>query len=126
MPALLLCLVRFLRLLLSGHQAVAIENAGLRLQLAAFRRKRRRPVLTIFDRLFWVGLSRVWRGWVGLCRTFRQTRSCAGSGSAFAGSGRTYPEWTAGAAAGPRPPSRFAVSSSGWWRPNRLGGRPAP
>jgi putative transposase len=65
MPALLLCLVRFLRLLLSGHQAIAIENAALRLQLAAFRRKRRRPVLTTFDRLFWVGLSRVWRGWSG-------------------------------------------------------------
>ena len=65
MPALLLCLVRFLRLLLSGHQAIAIENAALRLQLAAFRRKRRRPVLKTFDRLFWVGLSRVSRGWSG-------------------------------------------------------------
>jgi hypothetical protein len=65
MPALLLFLVRFVRLLLSGHQAVAIENAALRLQLAAFRRKRKRPVLTAFDRLFWVGLSRVWRGWRG-------------------------------------------------------------
>ena len=65
MPAFLLFLVRFVRLLLSGHQAIAIENAALRLQLAAFRRKRKRPVLTTFDRLFWVGLSRVWRGWRG-------------------------------------------------------------
>ena len=65
MPAFLLCLVRFVRLLLSGHPAVAIENAALRLQLVAFRRKRKRPVLTAFDRLFWVGLSRVWRGWRG-------------------------------------------------------------
>jgi hypothetical protein len=55
--------IRFVRLLLSGHQAVAIENAALRLQLAAFRRKRKRPVLTWFDRLFWVGLSGVWRNW---------------------------------------------------------------
>ena len=65
MPTFLLLLVRFVRLLLSGHQAIAIENAALRLQLAAFRRKRRRPILTTFDRLFWVGLSRVWRGWRG-------------------------------------------------------------
>src|SRR5215471_18501985 len=63
MPVLLLSVIRFVRLLLSGHQAVAIENAALRLQLAAFRRKRKRPVLTSFDRLFWVGLSGVWRNW---------------------------------------------------------------
>ena len=35
MPALLLFIFRFVRLLLSGHQAIAIENAALRLQLAA-------------------------------------------------------------------------------------------
>ena len=63
MPALLLSVIRLVRLLLSGHQAVAIENAALRLQLAAFRRKRKRPVLSWFDRLFWVGLSGVWRNW---------------------------------------------------------------
>src|SRR5262245_18844498 len=61
MPVLLLSVIRFVRLLLSRHQAIAIENAALRLQLAAFRRKRKRPVLTSFDRLFWVGLSGVWR-----------------------------------------------------------------
>src|SRR5215471_17567477 len=61
MPASVLSVIRFVRLLLSGHPAVAIENAALRLQLAALRRKRKRPVLTSFDRLFWVGLSRVWR-----------------------------------------------------------------
>lgn len=64
MPGLLLCLIRFIRLLLSGHQGIALENAALRVQLAAFQRKRR-PVLTALDRLFWVGLSRVWRGWRG-------------------------------------------------------------
>jgi|SRR5208283_2821242 len=45
--------------------AVAMENAAQRVQLAAFQRMRKRPVLTTFDRLFWVGLSRVWRGWRG-------------------------------------------------------------
>lgn len=63
MPTLVLLLFRFARLLLSGHAAVAVENAALRIQLAAFQRKPKRPVLTSFDRLFWVGLSRLWTGW---------------------------------------------------------------
>ena len=65
MPALLLCICRFVWLLMSGHQAVALENAALRLQLAAFQRKRKRPVLTTLDRIFWVGLRRWWSGWRG-------------------------------------------------------------
>src|SRR5215831_17925982 len=63
MPALLLSMFRFVRLLMSGHQAVAIENAALGLQLAAFQRKRRRPVLTTIDRVFWITLRRLWSGW---------------------------------------------------------------
>ena len=65
MVAIFLCLFRFVRLLCSGHQAVAIENLALRRQLAAFKRKRKRPVLTELDRLFWVGLSQVWTSWRG-------------------------------------------------------------
>ena len=63
MPSLVLFLFRFARLLFSGHTAVAVENAALRLQLAAFQRQRKRPVLTSLDRLFWVGLSRLWKRW---------------------------------------------------------------
>jgi hypothetical protein len=63
MLAIILCLFRFVRLLGSGHQAVAVENLALRLQLAAFKRKRKRPVVTQWDRLFWVGLSHVWSSW---------------------------------------------------------------
>src|SRR5215813_10948215 len=63
MPALLLSVFRFVRLLLGGHQAIAIENAALRLQLAAFQRTRKRPVLTTFDRVFWIALRRLWSGW---------------------------------------------------------------
>lgn len=36
MPVLFLFAFRFVRLLLSGHQAIAIENAALRMQLARF------------------------------------------------------------------------------------------
>jgi hypothetical protein len=50
-------------LLGSGHESLAIENLELRRQLAAYKRKRPRPLLTERDRLFWVGLSRLWNGW---------------------------------------------------------------
>ena len=63
MLVLLLCAFRFVRLLMSGHQAVAVENAALRLQLAAFRRKRKRPLLTAFDRMFWIALRPCWSVW---------------------------------------------------------------
>src|ERR1700737_3490910 len=58
-----LSVFRLVRFLMSGDAAIAIENAALRLQLAAFQRKRKRPVLTSFDRLFWVRLFLVWNGW---------------------------------------------------------------
>jgi putative transposase len=63
MPAMLLFLFRFFRLLCSGQQSIAIENAALRLQLRAFQRTRKRPVLTTSDRLFWCALARLWGGW---------------------------------------------------------------
>ncbi len=59
----ILSIFRFARLLFSGHQAVAIENAALRLQLAAFQRRRKRPVLTVLDRMFWTTLRTLWPGW---------------------------------------------------------------
>src|SRR4051812_32204693 len=39
MAVLLLLVFRFIRLLLSGHHAVALENAALRMQIAAFSAK---------------------------------------------------------------------------------------
>src|SRR5690348_17310384 len=65
MAAIFLYLFRFLYLVGSGHQAIALENLALRRQLAAFRRKRKRPVLTEWDHWFWIGLSRIWIGWKG-------------------------------------------------------------
>jgi hypothetical protein len=43
MPVLFLFAFRFVRLLLSGHQAIAIENAALRMRIAAFQRKTEAP-----------------------------------------------------------------------------------
>jgi hypothetical protein len=62
MPAFILCLFRFLRLLYTGQQALAVENLALRRQLVAYKRRCKRPLLNDWDRLFWIGLSRVWTG----------------------------------------------------------------
>jgi hypothetical protein len=91
MLAIILCVFRFVRLLGSGHQAVAIENLALRLQLAAYKRKRKRPVLTQLDRLFWIGLSQVWSGWRRALLLFSPTRWSVGNGSDSADSGRDSP-----------------------------------
>lgn len=45
MPAFFLSVFRLVRLLMSGHGAIALENAALRLQLAALQRKRKRPFI---------------------------------------------------------------------------------
>ena len=87
MLAIILYLFRFVRLLGSRHQAVAIENLALRLQLAAYKRKRRRPVLTQWDRLFWVGLSQVWSDWRDALIFVHRIRWYAGNENGFADSG---------------------------------------
>ena len=45
------------------HRALVLENLALRHQLAVLQRTAPRPRLRTSDRLFWVLLSRLWRGW---------------------------------------------------------------
>src|SRR6476660_8935353 len=63
MTVIFLSLFRFVRLLLGGHQAIVIENVTPRMQLAAFQRKRKRPLLTTLDRVFWITLRSLWSDW---------------------------------------------------------------
>jgi putative transposase len=63
MITLVLYLVRLLPYLCGGHRQLALENLALRQQLAVYRRTTTRPTLRTRDRLFWVGLTRVWAGW---------------------------------------------------------------
>jgi putative transposase len=48
---------------LFGPEWIAEENLALRQQLAVYKRTVTRPPLCRTDRLFWVGLARVWAGW---------------------------------------------------------------
>jgi putative transposase len=63
MITLLLHLLRLLPFLCGGHRQLALENLALRQQLAVYKRTVTRPRLCRTDRLFWVGLARVWAGW---------------------------------------------------------------
>jgi putative transposase len=63
MITLLLHLLRVLPFLFGAHRQLAIENLALRHQLSVYKRTRTRPKLCTTDRLFWVGLARVWAGW---------------------------------------------------------------
>jgi putative transposase len=53
----------FLRALLCGSAAIALENLALRHQLVVLQRAVARPRLTRWDRIFWVWLSRLWASW---------------------------------------------------------------
>src|SRR5437016_3319627 len=53
----------FVRALLVTSAAVSLENVVLRHQLAVLQRSVGRPRLRRRDRIFWVGLSRLWAGW---------------------------------------------------------------
>ena len=55
--------IRFVILVLGGHQQVALENAALRQQLAVFKRDVKRQKLRRWDRLFWIGLRAIWKDW---------------------------------------------------------------
>ena len=48
---------------LSTRRDLALENLALRQQLSAFKHSHPRPWLDDRDRLFWVWLSRAWKGW---------------------------------------------------------------
>jgi len=63
MISLLLHLLRLLPFLFGGHRQLALENQALREQLTVYKRTTIRPPLRRTDRLFWVGLARVWAGW---------------------------------------------------------------
>jgi putative transposase len=53
----------FVRALLVNSAAVSLENVALRHQLSVLQRSVRRPRFRRRDRIFWLGLARLWAGW---------------------------------------------------------------
>src|ERR1700751_6001411 len=56
-------MLAYVRAFLMPRHSLAMETAALRQQLAVYKRKRPRPKLNQFDRLFWVVVRRVWNNW---------------------------------------------------------------
>jgi hypothetical protein len=52
-----------MRIFTRGHQALVLENLALRQQSAVCKRHSKYPKLNRSDRLFWIALARVWKGW---------------------------------------------------------------
>ena len=64
MPTSLLALFVTLRSILRSRVDLQVENLALRHQIGVLQRSvKKRPKLTSMDRLLWVSLSRLWRGW---------------------------------------------------------------
>ena len=108
MPSLLLSIFRLVRLLMCGHEAIALENAALRLQLAAFHRTRKRPVLTGLDRVFWITFRRLWSGWRRPLIYVQADTVVRWQRERFADSGPGYRNRIAVIEAGPLLPQSFA------------------
>jgi transposase len=63
MSAFLLGWFRLILLFTRGHQALVLENLALRQQLAVYKRHSKRPRLRRSDRMFWIVLAGLWKGW---------------------------------------------------------------
>src|SRR5262249_19572306 len=107
MITLLLHLLRVLPFLFGGHRQLALENLALRQQLAVYKRTMPRPPLRRTDRLFWIGLARVWSGWKQPLVIVTPTPSCGGSGAASASIGPSSPAGRSGVARPSVPRSRL-------------------
>src|SRR2546425_450446 len=115
MIILLLHLLRLLPFLCGGHRQLALENLALRHQLAVYRRTKPRPKLRTIDRLFWVGLARVWTGW-------RQSLVIVAPATVLRWQRRRFRDhWTqlSGQPAGGRPSTPSSPPWSGKW-PRRI------
>jgi putative transposase len=108
--------------LLGGHRQLALENLALRQQLSVYKRTATRPKLRTTDRLFWVGLARVWAGW-------RQSLVIVTPDTVLRWQRRRFREyWTrlSGRTTGGRPPvnaeiralvTRMAIANPFWGAP---------
>jgi putative transposase len=63
MPPVMSALLAFVVALCRSRASLYLENLALRHQVAIYKQTIPRPRLHPTDRLFWVGLSRLWSGW---------------------------------------------------------------
>jgi len=59
----LFCMIALLSVGFKQRRELALENLALRQQLAVFNRNQKRLRIRRADRLFWVRISGIWKGW---------------------------------------------------------------
>src|SRR6266404_7387600 len=63
MKEVLVLLVGAILRLFHTRRILLLENLALRQQLVVLKRRRPKPRLVVFDKLFWVLARRFWSGW---------------------------------------------------------------
>src|ERR1700730_11009242 len=104
-----------------SHAEASLEVLALRQQVAVLKRKRPRPTLTRFDRVFWTTLRRVWPRWSDVLIIVKPETVIRWHRAGF----RLYWRWRSRhRGAGRGSAKRFVSSSAGWRRRMRIGVRP--
>jgi putative transposase len=121
----ILALIAAIRVFFQSRSAVALELLALRQQIVVLKRKRPRPPLNSFDRLFWISLHRLWPGWKNVLIIVKPDTVVAWHRSGF----RWYWRWRSRRGLG-RPKissevreliKRLAQENSGWGAPKIQG-----
>ena len=103
----------------SSRKELVLENLALRQQLAVLRAKTPRPQVRTVDRLFWVGLSRIWPKWKDVLHLVKPETVIAWHREGF----RLFWRWRS---RGGRPPiseelrelvRKLATDNEGWGAP---------
>ena len=90
-------MIRFILAFLTGFGSffrsrydLALELVALRQQVGVLKRKKPRPQLSPWDRLFWLGLRRWWSQWASVLVIVKPEPSSAGIAPASAGTGASF------------------------------------
>ena len=76
----ILALLTSVRVFFRSRSETALEILALRQQIVVLKRKRPRPRLNQFDRLFWIILRCVWSRWTEVSGQTRDSRRLASGG----------------------------------------------
>ena len=121
MPQLVLSLLAALRVFFRSRRDIALEVFALRQQVAVLKRKRPRPGLNSWDRLFWTALRSLWPRWRDVLVIVKPETVVGWHGAGF----RLYWRWRSRPRGGrPKLPEevrqlvqRMAEENAGWGAP---------
>jgi hypothetical protein len=95
-PEFILSILAAIRVFLRSRGDTALEVLALRQQVTVLKRKRPRPPLHSFDRLFWTTLRRIWSRWTDVLIIVKPETVVGWHRAGF----RLYWRWRSGARGG--------------------------